>query len=94
MKVKPIEELPSVYPENPDQEKRCFEIMDFVESGERLAELERYAKTAESDRAFYLKAVRKMKLSQQIKIVTRKGKVIAENLRWNKERKEDETVHG
>lgn len=93
--MKPIDKLPSVYPENPHQEKRRIEVMEFIKSGEHLAELQRFGKTAESDRQFYLKAVRELRHKKltdaRIAIVTRQGRVIAENLRWEKERKEDET---
>ena len=85
--MKEIDKLPPAYPENPYQEKRRKEVMDFISSGVRFAELEMFGKV-DSERIFYNRAVREVKQKYlpdaRVNIVTRKGKVIAENLLWEK----------
>lgn len=84
-RVKEIEKLPPAYPENRHQGNRRKEVMDFVKSGVRFAELEMFGKV-DSERIFYNRAVREVRQKHlpdaRICIVTRKGKVIAENLNW------------
>ncbi len=83
--MKEIDKLPPAYPENPHQEKRRREVMEFVSSGVRFAELEMFSKV-DSERIFYNRAVREVKMKHlpdaRVNIVTRRGKVIAENLNW------------